>query len=80
MEVLNMISTQTTQNYVYAIGGRTINLDKTMVDEYSDLVCPVDEKYMDYMIRVFAKDGCTDQVLSAKINMDMARELDGYKR
>ena len=64
--------------YVFYINGRTLKLDKDMVDKYSDLVCPVDERYLSYMIEIFGKNTCEDSVLSSKIALDMTRELSGY--
>ncbi len=73
-------SEENSTKYVFCINSRTLKLDKDMVDRYSDLVCPVDERYLSYMIDVFDKNNCKDNVLSSKIAFDMTRELSGYER
>ncbi|MBO5550762.1 MAG: hypothetical protein J5966_02285 [Lachnospiraceae bacterium] len=74
------ISERTCTNYVYHVCGHDLELDKKMVDRYSELVCPVDEEYLTIMIDTFTKDGCKDGVLSCKIALDMSLELSGYER
>ncbi len=68
------------KSYIFYINGRNLKLDKDMVDKYSDLVCPIDERYLSYMIDVFDQDKCEDNALSLKIALDMTRELCGYER
>ncbi len=64
--------------YVFQINGRILRLDKEMVDRYSRFICPVDEKYVDYLIRVFGRDGSGDNILSCRIALSMTDELLGY--
>ena len=61
----------------YSLGGRTISLSKEIVDRYSDIVCPVNERFLSGMIKVFGKS-CSDDVMSYKIGLDMAKELQEY--
>ena len=75
-----MVMLEKTERYVYTVGNRKINLDKEMTDRYSELVCPVDGEYVEYMIKIFDGDNCNDSVLSYRISLDMARELAGYER
>lgn len=74
------ITEESVDKYVYEINGRTIPLDKDLVDRYSDVVCPVNKEYILYLIKVFGKEKCSDRVLSYKIAVDMAEELSGYER
>lgn len=67
-------------DYMFLINGRTLFLKKDMVDKYSDLVCPVDERYLESMIDIFGKNNPKDNVLSSAIEFDMTRELSGYER
>ena len=66
--------------YVFSINGRTLKLDRDMVDRYADLVCPVDERYLSNMIDIFGNKKFGDDVLSLQIALDMAREVGGYER
>lgn len=75
-----MITTESKDNYIYSVNGRRISLDKEMVDKYSEIVCPVDEDYVVYLIQVFGQDNCEDNVLSFRLALDMSRELSGYGR
>ncbi len=74
------VEAESSEKYVFRLYNRTIKLDKDMVDKYSDLVCPVDERFLSYMIDLFGEKKCQDDVLSAKIAFDMTRELSGYER
>lgn len=74
------VTVENSLNYVFQLNNRTITLDKAMVDEYSDIVCPVDERYLSYMLSIFDKHNEKDKVLSAKLEFDMIRELSGYER
>ncbi len=65
------------EHIIYTVGGRNVALNKTMVDEYSDIVCPVTESFLQGMINVLGKN-CKDNVLSYKIELDMAQELQEY--
>ena len=74
------ITEESIDKYVYEINGKTISLDKDLVDCYSTVVCSVNKEYILYLIKVFGKYKCTDRVLSYKIAVDMAEELSGYER
>ncbi len=79
MEVLAMECTsKVDEMLVFYISDRVIELSKELVDKYSDIVCPVTEKFLTGMINAFGKD-CKDNVLSYRIALDMAQELDEYK-
>ena len=80
MEVMSVITTENTNTYVYNVDGRSLRLDKAMADKYSEIVCPITEEYISYLIKVFGQDNCKDNVLSCKIALDMANELNGYER
>ena len=73
------ITEKVTDKYIYGIKGGTLCLEKGLVDRYSGIICPVDEEYLLYLIEVFGKEGCNDNVLSYEIECDMARELSGYE-
>ena len=64
--------------YVYQLDGRTIRLDKDMVDRYSEYVCPLSEEYVGLLLEQFGKD-VNDGILSYKISLGMAIELSGFE-
>ncbi len=65
-------------NFVYDIKGRKVTLDKNLVDNYSETVCPVDDEYMEIMVDTFGKEK-EDDVMSYSIAASMARELYEYR-
>ena len=71
-----MVSNSMRENVVFTIGDRTIFLDKALVDKYSEVVCPVDEKFVEDMVCIF--DEKQDDVASFMIAFDMAREVHEY--
>ena len=64
--------------YVFSIrNGKTIKLEKEIVDRYSGLICPVDEEFILYMIRTCGKNSRDEDVLSYRIALSMVEELSG---
>jgi F0F1-type ATP synthase beta subunit len=51
-----------TVKYVLQINNRTIKRDKEMVDEYSEIVCPVDEQILIHTINILGKKENDDSV------------------
>lgn len=74
------VSEVKTDCYVFCIDGHSLLLNKDMVDKYSNIVCPVDERYLKSMVDIFSKNNRKDNVLSSAIEFDMTRELSGYER
>ncbi len=74
-----MSTTEQSEKVIYSANGRYIRLDKSLVDKYSELVCPVTDELIGHYINIFAKNGCNDDVLSYNISLDMAMELQGYE-
>ena len=64
--------------YVYNLKGRTIKLDKDIVDRYTEFVCPMSEDYVSCLLEQFGK-GVKDNILSCKIALGMAMELSGFE-
>ena len=62
---------------VYNLENRRIVLDSDLTSRYEENICPISDKLLSSLIYVFGK-GCTDQVLSYKIELDMAKELEEY--
>ncbi len=62
---------------VYEVNDKIISLDKSIVDDFEDVVCPVSDIYLTAMIRALGEN-CTDRILSYKIELDMANELNEY--
>ncbi len=62
---------------VFSVDGREVTLSKDLVERYSEVVCPVVEIFLQSMIHVFGKN-CNDELMSAKISLDMEKELDEY--
>ncbi len=81
MKVLDMmkVSEENSGKYVYQIDGRTIKLDKDMVDTYSRLICPMTEEYISCLLDQFGKKYPKDSVLSCTIALGMTKELSGYE-
>ena len=79
MEVHNMmkVSEEQTEKYIYQLNGRTIKLDKDIVDAYSKYICPMSEEYISILIEQFGK-GVKDRILSCKIALGMTKELTGF--
>ena len=75
-------TTETSYLCVYELDSRKITLQKSLVDRYSEVVCPVTEKYLSGAIRLYGKDKKgrlrSDEVLSSIIATDMVKELDEY--
>lgn len=44
------------ENYSFDVNGRTIVLDKALVDKYSDIVCPVSEEFLTNTAELFDKE------------------------
>lgn len=65
------------EKVVFSLNGREISLTKSLVDKYTDIVCPITEHILNTLIKVFGK-GCNDTILSAKIESDMEQELKEY--
>lgn len=64
----------------YKINGHTILLNQSIANEYSNVVCPINEVYLAAMVHAFGKGKrCTDTILSRKIELDMAKELNEYR-
>ncbi len=61
----------------FTVNGRTVSLQKDLVEKYTEVVCPVNESFLSSMIKVFGKD-CGDEVMSYKIALDMTKELKEY--
>ena len=62
---------------VYNLENRNIKLDSELASKYEQEVCPISDGLLSSLIHVFGKN-CTDQVLSYKIELDMAKELNEY--
>ena len=65
------------EKVVFSLNGREISLTKSLVDKYTDIVCPITEHILNTLIKVFGKS-CDDTILSAKIESDMEQELKEY--
>ncbi len=84
MEVYEMMTctVEPSSMYIYVLDSRKITLQKSLVDRFSETVCPVTEKYLSGGIKLFGKDSkghsWSDEVLSSLIATDMVKELDEY--
>ena len=61
--------------YVYQCEGRTIHLEKSLVERYAKESRPVDETFIHYMIKMYSRENDDDTELSYKIALVMAGEL-----
>lgn len=62
----------------YVVEGHEITLDKTLVDNFSETVCPVSENYLSSAIGLFESEAKDDRILSYVISADMAQDLYDY--
>ncbi len=62
---------------IYEVNDKIISLDKSIVDDFEEVVCPVTDIYLAAMIRALGEN-CTDRILSHKIELDMTNELNEY--
>lgn len=74
---MNTYKTQTLSD-VFEIDDRRIVIDSALADKFSDVVCPITEKFLRFQIKVFGKNN-SDDILSRKIGLSMADELRGYE-
>ena len=65
---------------VYNVNGRTVSIDKSLVDRFSEIVCPVNEQYLSAMIGLWEKDNKDDISLSYAIAGDMAQDIYEYTK
>ena len=61
----------------YNVGGRGVTLDKDLADKYSEIVCPINETILDVAVSAFGNN-CDDEVMSVRIQSDMADEIREY--
>lgn len=62
---------------VYILNDKYIAIDKKIVEQYSEIVCPITEHLLTTYIMTLGNN-CSDAVLSAKIETDMEKELGEY--
>ncbi len=62
---------------VFNIENRNVSLDSALISKYEENICPLSEKLLSSLIYTFGQN-CTDQILSYRIELDMANELEEY--
>lgn len=62
---------------VFILNNRCIAIDKKIVEQYAEIVCPITERLLTTYINTLGEN-CSDAVLSAKIETDMEKELGEY--
>lgn len=74
-------SEKSVDTYTYDLSdkcGRSIRLEKDLVDRYAEIIMPnseVDEEFIQHMITYYGQRECNDEVLSYRIALAMAEEL-----